>query len=214
MTSAETTDGEPPPTRRARRRALKAQPRVDTLVAWTIERDPWWWRAATLIGRALAWVAVVITGLAQVALDAGPAILDKPRSGRPPRLPLDDNNGLDLRLAVGGDAAFLHSRWYDAFPVDLTRAGARIHPRTVEIDLPIDDLTPVRVRPVSVWRRRRSHRARWQLLCLHHAGGRVIFDGEWLALAWLGKLADWPEPPRAPGLAGVRVPRSERLKHG
>jgi len=60
------------------------------------------------------------------------------------------------------------------------------------VEVPLAELRIDRARAHGVGRRDRRPHTRWTLSLT--GAGTVEVDGAWLALAWLGHLAGWPEP--------------------
>ncbi|QXG77635.1 hypothetical protein KUM42_09135 [Modestobacter sp. L9-4] len=150
------------------------------LVGWTVEDPPPEARAGRLLGGVFRAVSTVMTLGADAALGA-----------RPPSwsVPADPGGYLDLGV--------LELRWPDsapAEPVQATRdavwATAAGRPAR---QLPVGTWQVVRAVPGGGSRRPRQSTSPWRLE-LTDGSGTGSLTGAWLALAWVGHLAGWPEP--------------------
>ena len=62
-------------------------------------------------------------------------------------------------------------------------------------ELPLTSMRVVSVRPMNPWRRRRTANSEWSMVVTDGKHEATI-NGRWLALAFLGTVAGWPDPPR------------------
>jgi len=150
------------------------------LVQWTVEDAPPEARAGRLLGGVFHAVSTVMTFGADAALGA-----------RPPgwSVPADPAEYLDLGV--------LELRWPEsapAEPVEASREGVwATHPGRPARRVPVQTWRVVRAVPGSGSRRPRQPTAPWRL-DLTDGAGTGSLSGAWLALAWVGHLAGWPEP--------------------
>ncbi|MCZ2827627.1 hypothetical protein O2W14_02100 [Modestobacter sp. VKM Ac-2986] len=150
------------------------------LVDWTAEDPPPEARVGRVLGGVFHAVSAVMTLGADAALGARPA------SWAVPSDPADY-----LGLGV------LELRWPDsapAEPVEATRQAVWVAgPGRPARRLPVDTWRVVRAVPGTGSRRPRQSTSPWRL---ELTDGSVTgsLTGAWLALAWIGHLAGWPEP--------------------
>ena len=150
------------------------------LVEWTVQDPPPEARAGRLLGGVFRAVSAVVTLGADAALGARPASWS---------VPADPAGYLDLGV--------LELRWPDsgpAEPVQATRDAVwATSPGRPARQLPVGTWRVVRAVPGGGSRRPRQAAALWQL---ELSDGTVTgsLSGAWLALAWIGHLAGWPEP--------------------
>jgi len=153
------------------------------MVGWTVEDPPPEARAGRVLGGVFRAVSAVVTLGADAALGA-----------RTPgwTVPADPADYLDLGV--------VELRWPDdapAEPVEATREAVWVAvPGRPARRLPVESWLVLRAVPGSGSRRPRQATSPWRL---EVTDGSVTgsLTGAWLALAWIGHLAGWPEP--APG---------------
>ena len=150
------------------------------MVGWTVQDPPPEARAGRVLGGLFHAVSTVVTFGADAALGA-----------RPPSwsLPADPAGYLDLgvvELRRPDSAA--------AEPVQATREAVWATPAGRPARrLPVETWLVLRAVPGSGSRRPRQSTSSWRL---EVTDGSVTgsLTGAWLALAWIGHLAGWPEP--------------------
>ena len=158
------------------------------LVRWTVQDAPFEARAGRVLGAVLHAVSAVVTLGADTAGGAR----------RPTwTVPADPAAHLDLGVVR------LH--WPPSAPGELVAASRQgvwaLAPGRPPRALPVRSWQLVRAVPDTGSRRPRQADAPWRLEVGDGAGtGSLV--GAWLALAWIGSLAGWPEP--AGPMAGVR----------
>lgn len=156
------------------------------LVTWTVEDPP----PEARLGQLLSAVVSTAATLATLGTTTGA------RPAPSWALPTDPGAYVDLgQVGARGDAPWLPGRPGARHRLQATQ-------RTVLVDgatgrrpptpVPLADLRIARARPRRPGRHSRYPTAPW-LLTLEGAGA-VEVDGAWLALAWIGHLAGWPEP--------------------
>ena len=150
------------------------------MVDWTVEDPPPEARAGRVLGGVFRAVSAVVTLGADAALGA-----------RPPSWSVPADPAEYLGLGV------VELRWPDpapAEPVEATREAVWVAvPGRPARRLPVDTWQVVRAVPGSGSRRPRQSTSPWRL---ELTDGSVTgsLTGSWLALAWIGHLAGWPEP--------------------
>ena len=157
------------------------------LVGWTVEDAPPEARVGRALSGVLRAVSTVVTLGADAAIGARAATWE---------VPVDPAAYLDLGVVE------LH--WPDAAPSEqvqatreavwATSARSQRPPRR----LPVEAWRVVGAVPGSGSRRPRHASAPWRL-DLTDGAGTGSLSGAWLALAWIGRLAGWPEPGPARG---------------
>jgi hypothetical protein len=155
-------------------------------VSWTVEPAPPEVRVGGLLQSVLSAAATVVTfGSTTGAPDKATWTL-----------PADPDAYVDIGpVKVRGDAP-----WLPGGPG--TRHQLRATQRAVLVDdgtgrrppvpVPLADLRIGAARCRSAGRRTRYAQSAWTLTLT--GAGSVEVDGAWLALAWIGSLAGWPEP--------------------
>lgn len=163
-----------------------AEREVRELVGWTVEDPPLSARARRLLGAVVSTVDTV------AALGSTTGARTQPTWALSP----DPDAYVDIGpVHARGDAPWLPGRAG-------TRHRLRATSRAVVLDdgggrrtatsVPLPELRIARARA----RGRRPARHPYAPWTLTLAGaGTVDVDGAWLALAWIGLLAGWPEPP-------------------
>jgi len=157
------------------------------LVDWTVDDAPPEVRAGHALDVVLKAVSTVVTFGADATSGARRATW---------ALPADPAAYLDLGTVL--------LRWPGAAPAErvqasregvwVTSARAERPPRR----LPVEAWRVVGAVPGSGSRRPRHASAPWRL-DLTDGAGTGSLSGAWLALAWIGRLAGWPEPGPARG---------------
>ncbi|PRY49719.1 hypothetical protein LY71_105163 [Geodermatophilus tzadiensis] len=150
------------------------------LVGWTVEDAPPEARAGRVLGAVLHAVSAVVTLGADAAGGAR----------RPAwTVPADPAAYLDL------GAVRLH--WPPSAPgeaVAASRVGVwALAPGRPPRALPVEAWRVLRAVPATGSRRPRQAAAPWRLEVGDGTGSGTL-TGAWLALAWIGTLAGWPEP--------------------
>ena len=150
------------------------------LVEWTVQDPPPEARAGRVLTGLLHAVSTVVTLGADAALGARPASWAVPADPA-------DYPGLGV----------LEPRWPDsapAEPVEATREAVWVAaPGRPARRLPVDTWRVVRAVPGSGSRRPKQSAAPWRL-DLTDGSVTGSLTGAWLALAWIGHVAGWPEP--------------------
>ena len=150
------------------------------LVEWSVQDPPPEARAGRVPGGLFHAVSTVVTLGADAALGARPPSWD---------VPADPAEYLGLGV--------VELRWPEsapAEPVEATREAVWVAgPGRPARRLPVDSWQVVRAVPGSGSRRPRQSTSPWRL---EVTDGPVAgsLTGAWLALAWIGHLAGWPEP--------------------
>jgi hypothetical protein len=155
------------------------------LVGWSVQDAPAEARAGRALGAVLHAVSTVVTLGADAAAGAR----------RPTwTVPADPAAYLDLGVVR------LH--WPASAPgerVAASREGVwALTPGRPPRALPVGSWQVVRAVPGTGFRRPRQAGAPWRLE-VGDGTGTGSLAGAWLALAWIGSLAGWPEPARSDG---------------
>ncbi|WP_139173791.1 hypothetical protein [Geodermatophilus telluris] len=150
------------------------------LVGWTVQDAPPEARAGRVLGAVLHAVSAVVTLGADAAAGAR----------RPTwTVPADPAAYLDLGA--------VRLRWPASAPgepVAASREGVwAVPPGRPPRALPVTSWRVLRAVPATGSRRPRQAEASWQLE-VGDGEGTGSLTGAWLALAWIGTLAGWPEP--------------------
>ena len=150
------------------------------LVGWTVQDTPPESRAGRAVGALLHVVSAVVTLGADAAGGA---------RRRAWTVPADPAAYLDLGV--------LRLHWQASAPgepVAASREGVWVvPPGRPPRALPVDSWRVVRAVPGTGSRRPRQAEAPWQLEVTDGTSTGSL-TGDWLALAWIGSLAGWPEP--------------------
>jgi hypothetical protein len=162
------------------------QQQLAALVPWTVEEPPLEARVGGLLTGALSLVSTVVT--------FGTS------TGAPPQptwdLPADPDDYVGLGVVrLRGEAPWLPGPAGARHRLRATQRLALVDDaagRRPPVPVPLAELRVERARPHGVGRRDRRAHARWTLTLT--GAGTVEVEGAWLALAWLGHLAGWPEP--------------------
>ena len=170
------------------------------LVSWTVEDPP----PAARLRRVAASVAGVAGTVATFGATTGG------RAAPTWTRPSDPDAYVDLGLVqaqgdapwLGGAAGKRHRLRVTSRKVLVEAPGGRRPP----VPVPLADLRIVGARPRGRGDRVRHAHAPWTLTL--EGAGTVEVQGAWLALAWIGHLAGWPEP----AVAGTS--RSSTLHRG
>lgn len=162
---------------------------IDKVVSWRVDPTPVWVRAAG-VGEFLF---ELVLGLA-----AGTFSVERPDALRRPRLPATQAEPIKLGTAfVEGVGNWLPPHWGKQ-RVTCGLKSVTINPKGSEgsdVQIPLGRLRVVDARPKTRWSRRRYATANW-VVTLTEGADSVALTGPWLTLAWIGHLANWPEPPR------------------
>jgi hypothetical protein len=173
-------------------------PELRDLVGWTVEDTP----PEVVVGRRLARLLHVVSAVATLGADAA-------GGARTPtwELPADPAAFVDLGVVeLHGRSSLLPAPAPRTQLVAATRQDVWLVPGRSErptARLPVDRLRVVGAVPGTGSRRPRHAYAPWTLTLDdgrdHDAHGddgqgTLTLSGAWLALAWIGHLAGWPEP--------------------
>lgn len=158
-------------------------------VSWTVEPAPPEARVAGVLTGLLGAVAAV----ASLGSTTGAAL-------RPTwELPADPDEYVGLGpVRVRGQAPWLPGGTGGRYRLRATQRTAwvdRAAARRPPVEVPLGELSVARARHHGVGRGARRPEARWTLTLT--GAGTVEVQGAWLALAWVGQLAGWPEPAAA-----------------
>lgn len=166
----------------------RGQP-IDEVVSWSVDPTPAWVRAAG-VGQFLVEAVLAATSYSSVG---------RPDALRRLRMPATQAEPIYLAPAfVEGEATWLPPSWAGRQLVECGLHGATINPKGLEgsdVQIPLSRLRIVDARPKTRWSRRRYGTANW-VITLVDGTNSVALTGPWLTLAWIGHLANWPEPPR------------------
>jgi hypothetical protein len=116
-----------------------------------------------------------------------------------PRLPAEPETDVVAVTVEGGTASWMPARWADRPVLVATVEAARVVPPGLRPVEPVD-VSRWRVTEASpvLTRHRLVPGAPWRLrLVGDDVEGRpvdIVVQGRWWELAWLGKLAAWPDP--------------------
>jgi len=159
---------------------------LQQLVTWTVEDPP-----------AEASMAVALQALFSTAAAVATFGVTTGAASRPTwTLPADPDAYVDIGLVqVRGDASWLPAGPRRRHRLQATQRAvlvAGLDGRRAPTAVPLADLRISGARFRGVGRRPRHANAPWTLT-LSGAGAADV-DGAWLALAWIGQLAGWPEP--------------------
>jgi len=150
------------------------------LVGWTVEDAPSEAKVGRVLNGVLRAVSTVVTLGADAAIGARAATWE---------VPVDPAAYLDLGVVE------LH--WPDGAPAEQVQASRdgvwAVHSGRPARRLPVQTWRVVDAVPGSGSRQPRHAQAPWQLTVTDGAR-RGSVSGAWLALAWIGHLAGWPEP--------------------
>jgi len=150
------------------------------MVGWTVQDPPPEARAGRVLNGLFHAVSTVVTLGADAAIGARPASWS---------VPADPADYLDLGV--------LELRWPDPAPAEPVQATGEAvwatSPGRPARQLPVATWRVVRAVPGSGSRRPRQPTAPWRL-DLTDGAVTGSLSGAWLALAWIGHLARWPEP--------------------
>lgn len=156
-------------------------------LGWTVADTPPARRAARALGVALHTLSAVVT------LGA-----DATSGARPPTwsVPADPDEFVDLgTVRLRGRAGWLPPA-SSSHLVAATQRAVWLRPSRAERPtqrLPVETLQVQTAEPAGRAGAARYAAAPWTLT-LTDGTDRVQLDGAWLALAWIGHLAGWPEP--------------------
>jgi len=154
------------------------------LVGWTVVDPPPGWSAARALGGLVQLVSTVVTLGADAGTGARRASWDVP----PDPDAYLDLGPVELRLPTTARAERLQATRRDVWTTRPGRPPSRV---------PVELWRVVEAVPRS--RPDRHAEAAWTL-CVTDGARTGSLAGAWLALAWIGHLAGWPEP--APAEAG------------
>lgn len=164
---------------------MSAAVRVRDVVSWRIERP------TVAVGIKHTLVASV-----DVMLSAG-TLMPSDALKLSPRVPEDPDVDLDLpSVFIEGVAPWMPSSWAGRQMVTMTQRAAYINPAGFEgarRSVPLGQLRGVSATTRSRSRRPKHAHAVW-VLEVSDGDHQLTVKGEWLSLAWLGLLANWPEP--------------------
>ena len=159
------------------------------LVDWTVEDTP----PEVAVGKRLAGLLHVLSAVVTLGADAAGGAQTPTWS-----LPADPDAFLDLGIVeLQGRSALLAAPAAGARLVGATRRDVWLLPPRSERPtqhLPVEQLRVVGAVPGTGSRRPRHAGAPWALT-LTDGRDTLTLTGAWLALAWIGQLAGWPEPP-------------------
>ena len=167
-------------------------PLVSDVVGWSVQRRP----PELVPGDWVLWGFE-----AALATTSGDGLGPEPPSA-PPRVPADPDEALQLSRPAGicGTAPWLPDPALGPQRVCTSSRSAWLRPTrgsptwdAPRRELPLDQLVVTSASCRDHYRRRRRAGARWALE-VSGADARATITGSWLALAWLGHLAGWPEP--------------------
>jgi hypothetical protein len=160
------------------------QREIRELVSWTVEESP----PRARIGRLLRTVVSTVDAVASFGATAGAS------AGPTWRLPADPDAYVDIGLVHGqGDAPWLLGGRAGRQRLQATQRAVLVTDtagRRAPEPVPVHQLRIAQARPRG--RRTRHAAAPWTLTLT--GAGDVDMHGAWLALAWIGHLAGWPEP--------------------
>jgi hypothetical protein len=171
------------------RRRRPEPERIADVVTWHVDPTPKW---------VLAWGAAKLTFSGVFGLISGgshtvvwPAELGTPRLG------IDDEDALALEAAfLEGSAPWMPAAWAGPQLVECHRDRVTINPTGLagrEVVVPLSSLHLESAHPRREGRRARHATAPWEMR-LTGQDTALKLTGPWLTLAWIGHLANWPEP--------------------
>lgn len=177
-----------------RRRAVRRTetPLVCDVVAWSVQRRP----PELVPGDWVLWGLEAV--LATTSGDTSGPDLPSAR----PRVPVDPDEELHLSrpAEIRGTAPWLPAPDLGPQRVSASSRSAWLRPTrgaptwgAPRRELPLEQLALTSASCRDHYRRRRRAGARWTLE-VSGEDARATITGSWLALAWLGHLAGWPEP--------------------
>jgi len=168
------------------------RPPIDEVVSWGVDSTPVWVRAAG-VGQFL------VQAVLEFGSGAGAGPVERPDALRRRRLPSTQTEPIELApVFVEGQADWLPPSWAGRQLVTCGWDAVTINPKGLErsdVQIPLSRLSITDARPSTRWSRRRYATATW-VLTLTEGTNSVALAGPWLTLAWIGHLANWPEPPR------------------
>ena len=157
------------------------------LVSWTVEDRP----PGVRVAGALASLVGAVAAVATLGTTTGA------RTVPTWSLPADPEAYLDLGpLRARGDARWLPGRPGRRHALQATRGALLVVDRTGRrppVPVPLPELRITSAACRAPGRPARHPDAPWTLTLT--GAGTAEVDGAWLALAWIGRLAGWPEPP-------------------
>lgn len=168
------------------------RPPIDEVVSWGVDSSPVWVRAAG-VGQFL------VQAVLEFGSGSGAGTVERPDALRRRRLPAEQTGPIDLAPAfVEGVADWLPPAWAGKQLVTCGWNAVTINPTGFEgseVQIPVSRLAVTDAGPTTRWSRRRYATANW-VLTLTDGANSVALTGPWLTLAWIGRLANWPEPSR------------------
>lgn len=165
---------------------------IDAVGSWSVDSTPAWVRAAGA-GQFL------FRAVLEMGSGAGAGPVERPDALHRRRLPATQTEPINLTPAfVEGEADWLPPAWAGKQLVTCGWNAVTINPKGFEgseVQVPLSRLAVTDAEPNTRWSRRRYATANW-VLTLTEGANTVALTGPWLTLAWIGHLANWPEPPR------------------
>lgn len=157
-------------------------------VGWTVQDTP----PEVVVGRRLAGLVHVLSAVATFGADAAGGRREPDWS-----LPADPDAFVGLGVVqLDGRSDVLPAPSARAQRVSATQRDVWLTPARPDRPqhrLPVERLRVVRAVPGTASRRPRHAHAPWRLT-LTDGRDPLTLSGAWLALAWIGHLAGWPEP--------------------
>lgn len=164
------------------------QREIGEIVSWTVEESP----PRARIGRLLRTVVSSIDAVASFGATAGAS------TGPTWSLPADPDAYVDIGLVrVQGDAPWLFEGRARRQRLQATQRAVLVTDpagRRAPALVPVNELRIAQARPQYGRRQTRHAEAPWTLTLT--GAGNIEMHGAWLALAWIGHVAGWPEPAR------------------
>ena len=159
--------------------------------AYLSEQVRWHSIPAPVWRRGVRWLPTALVLLVELLGPGG--VIDGPAL-RDPKVGPDRSVDLGGDIRVKGTGSGMPARYPGWQMVTIYVDRATIRPGLIEIDLPLADLTLLKARRVGLpWTRRKAVDATWQIH-VTGTGTDLTFRGNWLFLAHLGTLGNWPEP--------------------
>ena len=163
-------------------------------VDWTVQDTP----PEVVLGRRLAGLVHLVSAVVTLGADAAGG-----RRAPDWSLPADPDAFVGLGIVeLDGRSDLLPAPPLGAQLVSATQRDVWLTPARTDRPqhrVPVERFRVVGAVPRTGSRRPRHAEAPWTLT-LTDGSGTVTLSGAWLALAWIGHLAGWPEP--APGGTG------------
>jgi hypothetical protein len=163
--------------------------RIADVVSWHVDPTP---------KSVLAWGAAKLTfSILFGFISGGSHTVEKPAQVRRPRLDVDEQDALPLEPAfLEGSAPWMPATWAGPQLVVCHLDRITINPTGLtgrDVAVPLSSLNLESARPHRARHRVRHATSPWELT-LRGQDAALKLKGPLLTLAWVGHLAQWPDP--------------------